>query len=295
MNDLMVASGLRYEESRAWYAKEERGRYTPGLSDEAHRAEYESEAGFFNGVKKVLANIRDGVVETAEGIGQALRSVPSIVEGAFKKLISIFPEPEQNPETEINSSPYMSVPGGDSLNFYNQIMNPVIAKQYSYETNKQYMCNAYVRDMIQERYGQEVYDMIFQGKSENTNAMFDSFLNNPNLTRLDPESYSISAIQKMADAGTMVLMIYKNLTPGESGHIAFVGNSRLKLFTEKPIPSLEGKTGRDVISLDQLILVQAGTYTGNTIINYGTNDWGKEKKREGLLRNNLYFYALKKR
>ena len=91
---------------------------------------------------------------------------------------------------------------------------------------------------------------------------------------------------------TMVLMIYKNPNPGDSGHIAFVGNSNLTMFSVPTIPGLEGKKGTTLQS-HQLVLVQAGTNTGVTSINYGTNKWYDEKNRQNLLKNNVYFYTVR--
>jgi hypothetical protein len=295
----MVESGLWYEEGRAWYAREERGRYVPGVTGTINSAEAkpENSVSMIDRLKATLS----GVKETAQGAFTRMKNgIRSTFRSITNGIASFFdrsskqeqPHASENHDTQNN---YMTVPGGDSLSFYQKIMTPETATGYSYEVNQEYMCNTYVRDMILAEYGRETYDLIFQGRSENTNAMFESFKNNPNLEKLDPNVYSIQTIQNMADTGTLILMIYQNRTPGESGHIAFVGNSSLKLFTVPAIARLEGRTGRQVIDADQLILVQAGSFAGNTTINYGTNGWRNKEERGRLLKDDLYFYALKKR
>ena len=120
--------------------------------------------------------------------------------------------------------------------------------------------------------------------------MFNSFMNNPNLQRLDAD---IENIQAVADTGALVIMIYKNKNPKESGHIAFVGNSNLKLYTDPAIPRLQGKTGKTLDAVERLVLVQAGKFSGTTSIVFGTNEWRKQKNK--LLSNWLYFYTVKRK
>jgi hypothetical protein len=303
MNNLMVASGLWYEEGKAWYAREERGRYVPGITEKpgipetATKTETSILDNVLGNLKKALSGINDAVRESAASLKDAFGALSNRIKSGINSLVERFSRPEQSRtvENQDSTDSYMTVPGGDSLSFYQKIMNSEIAEQYSYETNNAYMCNTYVRDTVLREYGRDVYNMIFQGKDENTNAMFNSFKDNPNLERLDPNIYSIAAIQNMADSGNLILMIYQNLTPNESGHIAFVGNSGLTLSTVPAINDLEGRTGSRVLSPEQLVLVQAGSFTGNTSINYGTNGWRSEKVRNSLLTNNLYFYVLKKR
>jgi hypothetical protein len=292
MNDLMIESGLWYEEGRSWYAREERGRYVPDLA-----VEMETGNSSPDSLRGLLSHIDEVVRRGVTGLRNAFDSLSESIKKGIESLLARFSNPEQPQarENQDSQDSYMSVPGGDSLSFYQKIMNSATAEQYSYAQNNLYMCNTYVRSMIMQEYGSDVYNLIFQGKDENTNAMFDSFRNNPNLERLDPQVYSISAIQNMADSGNLILMIYKNLTPGASGHIAFVGNSKLTMSTVPAINGLEGRTGSQVLGPDQLVLVQAGTYTGNTLINYGTNGWRIPEERASLLMNNLYFYALKRR
>jgi hypothetical protein len=153
--------------------------------------------------------------------------------------------------------------------------------------------------MVLQRYGQEVYDKIFQGKYENTNAMFDSFKTNPNMERINTKN--MEEIQRMADQGQLILLIYQNPKPPDSGHIAFVGNSNLTLFSDNPIEWQQGKKGTDLnASKYWPILVQAGTYTGVTSVNFGTNGWLAKSEdrrynthRDYLLEEKLYFYRVK--
>ena len=115
----------------------------------------------------------------------------------------------------------------------------------------------------------------------------------------------MEAIQKLADGGTLVLMIYKNdkTNPDTGnlydGHIAFVGNSNLQYNTvylpskETPIYK-KGEIIKNNISYSSHlpIVVQAGTYTGVTSMVYATNGW--TDNREKLLKNNLSFYTVKR-
>jgi hypothetical protein len=80
-----------------------------------------------------------------------------------------------------------------------------------------------------------------------------------------------------------------------------VGNSSLDLFSNTPISDQIGKKGTDLnASKFWPILVQAGTFSGVTSINYGTSDWFKGDRvgiyknyREYLLAEKLYFYRVK--
>jgi hypothetical protein len=66
------------------------------------------------------------------------------------------------------------------------------------------------------------------------------------------------------------------------------------MSTLPSIPDLEGKKGTTLQS-HQLVLVQGGTYTGVTSINYGTNGWRDPTERIALLNNNLYFYTVRRK
>jgi hypothetical protein len=215
-------------------------------------------------------------------VSSALGSVKSLFVSSSKTL----------PSTYNDNGPFLTVPGGDSLDFFNSIMNEDVMWQYSLEKNKEYMCNKYVRDMILSKYGKEVYNMIFEGKDEDTNTMFNTFQNNPNLQKLDPFALGINGIQDMANDGTLILMIYQSTKQGQSGHIAFIGNSKLTLSTK--YSKTEHYNGIKGTSLpkDHLIVVQAGHYPGITSIVYATNGWTTDRKN--LLEKNLYFYAVKR-
>jgi len=154
--------------------------------------------------------------------------------------------------------------------------------------------NLFVRDVILNRMGKEPYDLIFEGKYEDTNTMFDSFKKNPNLDRLDPNVYDIQRIQKLADSGILVLMIYQDKAPGKFGHIAFVGNSGLTLSTIPAIPGHEGKKGTS-LPKDELVLVQGGYYAGTVSIRYVIDGWDNINTRKNLLENSVYFYCINKR
>jgi hypothetical protein len=143
--------------------------------------------------------------------------------------------------------------------------------------------------------------MIFQGRMENTNTMFESFRENPNLERLDPAVYSIEDIQAMANSGILVLMIYQNSTPQQSGHIAFIANNNARLFTvpDKAIypNGLEPHQniyGTDLSSIE-LTVAQAGVYSGFASIRFATNGWMDQRTRDNLCKTSLYFYTVKRR
>jgi hypothetical protein len=151
--------------------------------------------------------------------------------------------------------------------------------------------NRYVRNTILEQFGRGIYNVIFEEKIEDTNNMFESFKKNPNLERLSP---NIQRIQQLVENGLLVLMIFQNNSPGENGHIAFVGTRRLELFSIPPIPGHEGEIGTSLPD-DELVLVQAGYYTGIVSIRYVINGWNNPNTRKHLLENSLYFYTIKRR
>jgi len=297
MNDLIVKPGQWDEEGKAWYAKEDQGKYIP--SEES----VNNESG---GLGASLTDLRGkvtGLVNYAKDtvfslVGKIKNKAGDIISG-INNLLGFNPKP-LTPDIQADINGYLSVPGGkgNSIDFFNEIMNKEIAAEYSYDNKKTYQCNEYFRNVISKNFGAEVYNMIFEGKNENTNAMFDSFKNNQNLQRLDPAVYSIKAIQDLADSGTLVFMIYKNtiINPNTEkpydGHIAFVGNSNLTLYTVPSIPDLQNTSGKNLIKKDQLVLVQAGVKTGVTSIIWGTNGWNAD--REKLLNNYLYFYTVKR-
>jgi hypothetical protein len=95
-------------------------------------------------------------------------------------------------------------------------------------------------------------------------------------------------------------MIYQNPNPPESGHIAFVGNSNLTLFSVRPIERYQNRKGTSLGSDFLPVLVQAGEYTGVTSIVYGTNKWlhdSDDKRystyRDYLLTKKLHFYRVR--
>jgi hypothetical protein len=214
-------------------------------------------------------------------------------------LSSIRSRPQGNNQIEPNnkneSGNYVTIPE----NFFSNIMNDDIRRKYSYEKTGNYNCNEYFRDMVLNELRSEIYNAIFEGKYEDTNTMFVSFQNNPNLERLDPFTLEngMQDIWNLAENGTFILMIYQNFAlkangERQAGHIAFIGNSSLTLSTYTPIPGLEN-TRRTRMINEELIVLQAGTKTGITIIRYGTNGWGDSPAdRKDLLENDLYFYAV---
>jgi DNA-binding ferritin-like protein len=257
-----------------------------------------------NSVKETMQSVSDSIKQGVDSVKETMRSVSGSIKQGLNSFFKRFSKPEEpriseTPDT--TPSDYMTVPGGDSLNFYQRIMTPTIANQYSYETNKQYMCNAYVRDMILAEYGRDTYDMIFQGRDEDTNTMFESFKTNPNLEKLEPAGYSLEDIQAMANSGVLVLMIYQNLAPNERGHIAFIAHNNVKLFTvpdkavsPNGLDPQQNIYGTELSSVE-LTVAQAGVYAGFASIRFATNGWIVQKTRDTLRTNNLYFYTVKKR
>jgi hypothetical protein len=257
-----------------------------------------------------LSEMRDGIVSTGnavkEGFKESVNAVKKGPKEAFNAMKDAYNTAYNSlrkkffPPDLYTKDGFLTVPNEDSLDFYQKIMTEEIAEKYSLKANNGvYQCNNYVRTTILQIYGQEIYDMVFQQKTEATNAMFDSFKKNPNLERLDTKD--MVQIQTLADSGQLILMIYQNTDPLLSGHIAFVGNSNLTLFALEPIGWQQGKKGTSLDAADYWpVLVQAGTNTGVTSINYGTNYWldkaeygGYRTRRDYLLTEKLYFYRVK--
>ena len=132
-------------------------------------------------------------------------------------------------------------------------------------------CTSFVADTLDEHFGRDTFLRVFPTGVKGAKDTFLEWMENPNLIRLHPKDYSISDIQDLADSGYLVLMAY--YYPENAGHVAFVGQSDLKLFTFPAIRGLEGKPGTQMHSSYFPVMVQAGTYTGITSMVYATNGW----------------------
>ena len=149
-------------------------------------------------------------------------------------------------------------------------MTPEIAYRYRAIDGRS-QCTAYVADVLKSRFGDEVFEKVFPDGVKGSNQTFIDWANNRSLVRLSPEEYTIDDIQKLVNDGYLVLMAY--YFPEIAGHVAFVGNRALKLFTIPPISDLEGRSGKDLGRSYLPVMVQAGTYTGITSMVYATNGW----------------------
>jgi hypothetical protein len=207
----------------------------------------------------------------------------------------------QNEDTAISSkfiidtSDKVFVSDGDSFPFFDRNMNDDIMWEYSAQNLKNSgntQCGRYVRETIMRELGADVYNSIFEGKYENTNAMFESFKNNENLERIPVTDYdNLRPIQDLADAGVLVLLICKNDTG--SGHIAFIGNSNMVFDTNYgKSPSYDGEKLSNLPN-NQLTIVHAGTFPGVTTLSNATNGYKDDYKE--LLKNNMFFYTVKRR
>ena len=299
MNKLMVESGLWYEEGKAWYAKEDRGKYIP------------SEVSVNNGsggLDVSLTDLREkatGLVNYAKdavfSLAGEIKNRAGDIIGGIGKLLGFNPKP-LTPDAQTDATNYWTVPGGDSKDsltkFYSDLAS--IAQTDGYKEDDKTHCNLFVQDMIRKE--TDLYNTIFQGNCNTSNAVFDSFQNNKNLENIHANSYNdLQNIQKMADNGVLIMVVVKN--PGGVGHIAFVGPSDLTYSTvykdSVKVPDYENKltTTKDLVAKGELYhvtVVQAGTYSGTTSIRYTTNGFLDPNTRKDILDNYMRFYAVKK-
>ena len=168
-----------------------------------------------------------------------------------------------------DSQGFIKTPG-DSLHFWQTVMTPAVALKYQARGSTTY-CNVFVADMIKEYFGPGIYKRVLPQGVKAPDIVYREWQSNPHLFSLDPKSYSLRKIQALADQGYVVLLAYYN-SKGKS-HLAFVGNSKLVMFTVPAIKKLEGKTA-SLLGAEWLpAVVQAGTYAGVTSVVYATNGW----------------------
>jgi hypothetical protein len=270
------------------------------METEMQNADSDTAKTWFEAVKENVSAFFKGLVEN---IGKGLNS--------SRGLLSILKPKNQSASSEqtlANSSEYIIdisdkvfVPDGDSFGFSNSIMDDYTMWKYSTlnpENKGEPQCGTFVRDKVEIEFGPDVHYSIFEGKKENTNTMVESFKKNENLVQIPVNDYNdLRSIQKLADNGVLVLMIYKN--EAGSGHIAFIGNSNMEYktiydSTKNNANLYDGKKLENFPNY-QLTVVQAGTYTGITNLTYATNGFGDKDERKKLLENNLYFYTVRRR
>jgi hypothetical protein len=185
------------------------------------------------------------------------------------------------------------------------------------ELNPDTFCNLFVYSMIKEHFDKETVDKVFPGGCQQANKLYDSFekiaredkgLEELKVDITDEKSIlkSLEDIQKMADGGMLILVVFK---AAGHGHIAFVGCRGMTMSTATPSGAIkdysanktyEHKTGYE-LSKDKVlkkflpVIVHAGTYSGVTSIALATNDWKTPTTRENLLRKSIRFYKVRKR
>jgi hypothetical protein len=154
--------------------------------------------------------------------------------------------------------------------FWERMMTREVAFEYR-AINGVSQCTRFVADMLQEHFDRDLYSIVFPDGVKGANATFLDWAQNDWLVRLDPDRYSIDDIQELVNDGYLILMAYYYAEI--AGHVAFVGNRNLELFTIPPLPALEGKSGSALDATWLPVMVQAGTYTGITSMVYATNGW----------------------
>ena len=217
----------------------------------------------------------------------------------FRALVSrLFTSDEIANSQSTYGSNYVTYPGGDSFVFFNTYITNELMEKYKAKTeiNAEGVaetitkCNLFARYIVSTYFENQIFNNIFQGREDRANDIFLSFRNNPYMERLDVNEWGIEGIKQLADDGTLVF--FSSYHFPNPGHIAFVGNSKLILNTIPSIPGLQGTSGMN-LRRDQMVFIQAGTSTGITIVNKGTDDWDTLSIREERLKNIYTFYRVR--
>jgi hypothetical protein len=193
-------------------------------------------------------------------------------------------------------SNYVTYPGRDSLGFFNTFITPSLMSKYLPKNTTMSdgtirtdtSCNQFAYDLISTHFGSEIHRSIFPGVITNANTMFLSFLNNPYMERLDINEWGTEGIKQLADDG--YLIIASSYNNSGSGHIAFVGNRNLQLYSIPRAPLYDGILGKNLPE-HHFVFVQAGTYTGIISIRFATNYWETTYTKQ--LETDLYFYRVR--
>jgi hypothetical protein len=291
---------------------------------------YNSKTGLFEGTNPKQAfditgqtELPIGPVKTGNWLTNGITSIKNGIKGGLGVVKGGLNAVSNSAQLWYNSlkmdryiNGFEKVPG-DSLDFWNSNMTRSDAENYSEEKNNGVpQCNIYLEDTIKAAYGEEMYTKVFPNGLERANDLARQFADNPNLQAIDTSKYSMEEIQAMADRGSLIIMAYESPKSGQSGHVAFVANSGVAMFSA---PAYHVQAVGTIVYLPQSgygynqssqyewpILSQAGTLTGNVTMNWGTNGWNSTDKppvinnksynsyREYLLDNYVSFYLIKK-
>ena len=195
---------------------------------------------------------------------------------------------------------------GKSLEFWNLMMDSETMAQYDKDNNGGTpQCNNYVGDSIKSKFREDIYNKVFPDGVSTANNMFDQFKGNPNLKVIDTNKYTVDDIQAMADKGVLIIMAFKNPNPKESGHLAFVAHSKVRMMSSPKnykgtnLPQ-SGFGEEQSFKSAYPILSQAGEVTGNVTAAWGIPGWNDDSKvddleyRKYLLKNYVCFYTVVK-
>jgi len=281
MDEILTNSGLENNDESGWHVRNE------NAGNESSAESLISKQGFLDWL---LTNAKD-IVKTGKDLTKTGYNT-------LVKFASLFQKKSNTPDSQFDTSNYVKFPDG----FFTEISTDDIKYEYSKKNDEDhYKCNTFVIDMITKYFEPKILEAIFQGKvgnaREDANGMFLSFLKNTdNLERLDPAKIDggLQAIQKMADDGMLILLSARN-SKGP-GHIAFIGTSDLEFSTNySKAPDYDGqKLAQLERSEIHLVVVQAGAYPGITSIRWATNGWRDDEIRANLLKNDIYFYAIRR-
>ena len=296
VNRAMVTSGLDWDEKSGWYAKTDQAKADSVKAIEERNGR---ERSVLFSLKRIGSSITNNVKHT---INMTKNRVSSFVAGL------------QIGTRMLNSE---MVPG-ESLEFWDSVMTQAVAENYKDSDKNGPQCNRYVGDVIKNKFGDDLFNKILPNGMITANEMYDQFAANSNLTAIDisGNNYSLSKVQAMANKGALILMVYKNPDPTQSGHVGFVAHSGVRMFS---VPQEYTRRDGTLSSIPQfgygydqklgdnsVILSQAGVITGNVTIAWGTNDWNSEQPieynnhkystyRHYLLDNFVKFYTVNKR
>lgn len=202
--------------------------------------------------------------------------VPEISDSSAEKTSGIKNETDSvNKETspnntEKNSSDTVVFLPEDSYTFWNKLITTEIMQKYKAK-NGRTQCNIFMGDILIKYFGEDVFNSIFPDGMKRPNILYEDWKTNKNLVRLQASEYSIEKIQQMANGNYLIIMAYQY--DKGPGHVAFVGNEKLKLRTIPPVKNLEGKNGSELKTSWLPVMIQAGTYTGITSMVYASNSW----------------------
>ena len=284
VNRAMVTSGLDWDEKSGWYAKTDQAKADSVKAIEERNGR---ERSVIFSLKRIGSSITNNVKHT---INMTKNRVSSFVAGL------------QIGTRMLNSE---MVPG-ESLEFWDSMMDSKTMAKYDKDNNGGTpQCNNYVADSIKSQFGDVVYNKVFPDGVNTANEMFDQFTKNPNLKVIDTNKYTVDNIQAMTDKGVLIIMAFKNPNPKESGHLAFVAHSKVRMMSSPKnykgtnLPQ-SGFGEEQSFKSAYPILSQAGEVTGNVTAAWGIPGWNDDSKvddleyRKYLLKNYVCFYTVVK-